>query len=295
MNKVFCDYLSITTPLEYGDSVLLAVEEFFNGFYAERTKPNEFRSSSGGAFYWGDRNGVRWYNSSGRLLEDLRSANLLPSFLSCFCFTESDLIIPHRVTKLDLALDSRIFPPDEILRVSSLGMSGQVSLTRKAVAVSAVKELLSPSIYSPTHKTGTVYFGRRGYHDVVLRVYDKRQERLSAGMPDIPDTVRYELTLALDGVSLKDVVEPHNLFWSYMCSNLLSKPFYTPWRASNEPYALKRSGKLPALKLKHCVEESKELERLIKQSLSVGEKGVDYLCSLIKQRAAALASPSLTA
>lgn len=288
MNDIFCDYLSVTTPLEYGDSVLQAVEQFLTGFYAERTKQNEYRSSSGGAFYWGDRNGVRWYNSSGRWLEDLRLAHLLPSFLSCFWTIESDLIIPHKVTKLDLAFDVNCNAPADILRVSSLGYSGQVSLTRKAVSLSAVKELLAPCIYSPSQKTGTVYFGRRGYHDVVLRVYDKRQERLSAGMPDIPDTVRYELTLALDGMSLKDVVEPHNLFWSYMCSNLLSKPSYTQWRPSNEPYKLKRPEKLPALKLKHCVQESRELERLIIQSMRVGEKGVDYLCSLIRQRAASL-------
>jgi hypothetical protein len=292
MSEVFCDYLSLTVPLEYGESVLSNVDSFLLGFYSERTKPNEYRSSSGGSFYWGSRNGVYWFNSSGRWLEDLRVAALLPSFLQCFCLHESDFIIPHKVTKLDLAYDLPLFPPDEIARVSSLGFSGEVSLTRKAISSKHYKELIGACLYSPGHRTGTVYFGRRGYHNVVLRVYDKRQERLSAGRPDIPNTVRYEQTNSIPGISLRDVVTPHDLFWSYMCPKILPKPSYTVWTPLDSSYALNRTKPLPALKLKHCVEESMELERLIKRSLLVGEKGIDYLCSLIRRKASAMAKAS---
>lgn len=283
-SEPFCDYLSLTTPVDVLPVLLESVREFFKSFNVNLEGDSCYRSESKGSFLWGTRHNVAWLSTSGAFLGDLRAAGMLNNYLTSLMSHAELGYIPHRVTRLDLTVDELSYPPDKLDRAYSLGVSGQVSLTRKAVRSTSIKKIYSPVLYDDSGRdTGTVYFGHRATSKVRLTCYDKTQERFSKGV-SIPPTTRYELGITGDmSVSLKDASNPSPCFYNFMPSNLLSKPFMAQWLASGEGYVLERRECLPSVKLKARMQQSSELKAQLKVAAQVGAHGFDYFVHVARQ------------
>jgi len=280
----FCDFLSLTTPVDVLPVVLESVREFFRSFNVNLEGDSCYRSASKGCLLWGTRHNVAWLSTSGAFLSDLRAVGMLNNYL-CSLVSHPELgYMPHRVTRLDLTVDELSYPPDKLDRAYALGVGGQVSLTRKAVKSSSIKKIYSPVLYDDSGRdTGTVYFGHRATSKVRLTCYDKTQERFAKGVV-IPPTTRYELGVTGDmAISLKDAANPAPCFYNFMPSNLLSKPFMVEWQASGEGYVLERRECLPSVKLEARMQQSSELKAQLKVASQVGAHGFDYFVTIARQ------------
>jgi hypothetical protein len=283
-SEPFCDYLSLTTPPDVLPMVLESVDDFFHSFNVNREGDSCYRSASRGTFLWGTRHNVAWLSVSGGFLADLRAIGMLNNFLSSLISHPDAGYMPHRVTRLDLTVDELSYPPDKLDRAYSLGVSGAISLTRKAVTPKSIKKIYSPILYDDSGRdTGTVYFGHRATSKVRLTCYDKTQERYSKGVV-IPPTTRYELGVTGDmSISLKDASNPAPCFYNFMPSNLLTRPFVVDWQAHGEGYVLERRECLPSVKLKARMQQSSELKAQLKAASMVGAHGFDYFVTVARQ------------
>lgn len=124
--------------------------------------------------------------------------------------------VPHRVTRMDLALDVLTDPAAHLGALMADGL--EVRLGRK----------VAPRRAFLTDGQGfTVYFGARSAH-IKARVYDKSAEMKARHHVEIPPTLRVELTVERHvRPSLKDAAAPQALFWHY-CGALLPKPAHVP-------------------------------------------------------------------
>lgn len=137
---------------------------------------------------------------------------------------------PHRITRLDAALDFRVDAPRELLRyrrrVSQTGH--QISLTQRPAPVTW---MLGPD--SDGRETGTMYVGKRGKNQVIARVYDKAHEVSQRSGSIIEPTLRFEIEVhGSTGKSrnpcLNDVYDPRPVFWEFASPALLDRPSDVP-------------------------------------------------------------------
>jgi hypothetical protein len=283
-SPVFCDYLTLTTPKDSLSSMIDSLLSFFKHFTVTQEGEYCYRSVSGGSLTYGTRQAVSWMSASGSFLSDLRLAGLLNDFLLSATNHPETGYIPHRLTRADLTLDESSYPPDKLDRAYSLGVSGQVSLTRKAVSSKAVKKIYSPVLYDDSGRdTGSVYFGNRATSKVRLLCYDKTQERFQKGLK-IPPTTRYELTVTGDvGIGLKDVSCPSPCFYNYIPKNLLPVPSDNVWLPGGAGYVLERREQLPMVKLKNRMAQSSELKAQLVLVSQMGDPGLEHYISLIRK------------
>ena len=137
---------------------------------------------------------------------------------------------PHRITRLDAALDFRVDAPRELLRyrrrVCQIG--NQISLTQRPTPVTW---MLGPD--SDGRETGTMYVGKRGRNQVIARVYDKAHEVAQRNGSVIDPTLRFEIEIhGTTGKSrnpcLNDVYDPRSVFWEFASPALLDRPSGVP-------------------------------------------------------------------
>lgn len=146
-------------------------------------------------------------SASGGALDYIRSSGLEPEFLDIL--TDS----PHKVTRLDLALDrpcdmANLMP--RLLRDHSSGLR----LRPKGKLVRPVR---FDELRADGERSGSVYYGERA-DALSLRVYDKTLERFKKAGLELPDQyTRYEFTYGRDykGVTLADYCDPAPLFWHH--------------------------------------------------------------------------------
>jgi hypothetical protein len=224
--------------------------------------------SDGGTAKVQNRGLVLWVSFSGRLLAVLRASGAFRDLLGLLC------TVSHRVTRLDASLDVLEDAPAHLVKVFRSARRGRVQLGQRPVPRSAIGRILRPAIYNLDTLTGSVYVGLRG-DDRRLLVYDKRNERLDAGLEDPGPWTRYELTVGKggrSGVSLRDAEDPTALFWSVLGSQVLPKPDGVPdWQPAGEGFTLPKPAAVSAVsRLNQAAEHSDALAGLVKLAASLG-------------------------
>jgi hypothetical protein len=201
-----------------------------------------------------DKGRVGVASFSGGCLAAIQSAGVMLEFLRALSS------VPVRVTRIDAAVDVPEPSEPHLSAVYSRGVAGVVSLTRKAVLPTSVRSTMGPALYGLGADTGTVYLGQRGKNDVVVRVYDKRQEVMSRTGVDLGHSLtRYEVESHLPGASLRDAWDPTALFWHFMAGvspDLLPAPAdVPPWVAGDMSLDLPPVVVLdPATRLRNFIE-----------------------------------------
>jgi len=151
-------------------------------------------------------------SASGAFLSALRVAGLFRDFVNVLG------LVPHKVTRLDAALDVAIDAP-VILSALCSSYEGSFKFGRKSLRTKTIFETRE----SDGVLTGTWYAGHMSKARVSGRVYDKQQERLNYGKV-IPPLTRYELTFRKDyGCSLWDALMPKSIFYTHS-SGLVEPP-----------------------------------------------------------------------
>ena len=260
---VFCDWLDVTfhrdrNPVGSLASLLLSAG-------AEVVTDGVYRFGEG-TVHMGQRYGVLRVSASGGALAHMRVFGCFMDWLSVISEW------PHRITRLDAALDVDRDGADVLDELRHTYPTGQVNLGRKALPVA-----LLLAVRPDGRETGSFYVGRRSRARATARVYDKRQERLDKRGRDGSPRTRYEVTVKQDyGATLRDAAEPERLFWHVASPALLERPADVPewspdwsqgWRADPRPDLL------PAEVLGRRVTNSPELALLLDIADEMGPNG----------------------
>lgn len=287
-HPIICDWLDVTfspdcAPWPSINRILLDA-----GFEAESADRASFTYRLGRGFVkFGPSRGSLRASFSGAACAALRDHGAWDDLLSELSS------VPHRVTRVDAALDLSIDGADMVDLMRQRYPSGQVNLSRKAVATSLVLAVRP----SDGRETGTWYAGRYSKARFTARVYDKAWQLLQKFGEIIPPRTRVEVTASGgdSGATLRDAAEPAALFWHLASPAILDAPegapVWTPnrdlgWVAPTKPFD-------PAALLKRRVESLAMLDALVLVADELGPNGRDYLLSLLEKRLRA--SPGLPA
>lgn len=291
---VFCDYLSVTySPVAsmVDEARLWLLNAGAYTSYSEGRKHSlRFPQCSDGLVHLEESAAWARVSASGQILSHLRSHSLYDEFLSLLADE------PHRVTRLDAALDVPFDGADVVPALYRSFLNGSARLSHKPLPVT-VNLRLRPS---DLRETGTLYIGTRGKAKITAAVYDKAFERFDKHGLVIPPTTRYELRFAGIDCSLRDAADPRALFWKYASPGLLSiPPGYDPpaWVSGDNSYdwSYQRSAPTSDQRLSYRVETSLDLHDLARLAVTVGPRGRERLDYLIRKRLDALFEADLPA
>lgn len=272
-SEVFCDWLDVTySPEDFPDAdavvFLLSV--------------GAVALPGGGAYRLGEVGVVRVdsnrrcgrISASGGALAALREAGHWMGYLSLLASS------PHRVTRLDVAVDTNEKGPEVVAHLRAL-YPQKVKLSHKPIGV---RSMLAPNLAG--EETGTWYAGHRSKAEVTARVYDKAWELWEKRGEMVPPRTRYEVTVRKGvGPTLRDAAEPTRLFWAYAAPALLERPPGVPdwvpgwgdgWSYVPPPVDY-------AAALRYRVETSEELASLVTLAERVGPGGREYLLRLLRK------------
>lgn len=291
-HPIICDWLDVTfspdcAPWPTVNRILLDA-----GFDAESSDRVTFvYRLDGAAVIFGPSRGSIRASFSGSACATLRR-------LGVWCDLLGELAsVPHRVTRVDAALDLSIDGAEMVALMRQRYPSGAVNLCRKAVPTSVVLSVRPDGL-----ETGTWYAGRMTKARYTARVYDKAWEALQKRGEILPPRTRVEVTAkgGDSGATLRDAAEPAALFWHLASPAILDAPegapVWTPnrdlgWVAPTKPFD-------PAALLKRRVESFAMLDALALVADELGPNGRDYLLSLLEKRlqaSAGLPAASVTA
>lgn len=211
-SPAFCDWLDVTYSPDrtVHDDLTL----FLTGgdFEFSRDGSGVF-SPNNGFLKYGVMYGVYRVSASGKFLAHLRSIGAFSDFVWLLG------TVPHRVTRLDAALDVERDGADVLAELRSRHPQS-VKLSRKSMGVTVLSRVRSDG-----RETGTFYVGHRSKARLTARVYDKQDELFCKEGLLVPPRTRYELTFRKDkGVTLRDAYEPDLVFWSHVGPLLEGRP-----------------------------------------------------------------------
>lgn len=189
---------------------------------------------------------------------------------------------PHKVTRLDAALDLPIDAADVISALVARYPDGRVNLGRKALPVTRLV-----STRADGRDSGTYYVGHRTAARFTARVYDKSLEAWEKRGEAIPVTTRFEVTARKDsGATLRDAGLPESIFWHIAAPALLKRPEGIPVWSPNLDAAWSAPVRVfdPAETLRRRIEGSAELDALLAVADAMGGSGRSYLLHLLSQR-----------
>ena len=300
-SPAFCDFVSCTTPGDYYPDVSAALLEVVRSAGGTDEREGSVQLGTRGIFRHSKKYGVGVYSLSGDALAELRKHRTAFDWLGEWLTIIGE--VPHRVTRLDAAVDVAAEGSTVVQNFYRRARRGLVRLTQKAVRPQEVSRYFGASIVTG-HETGTVYVGVRGKRDVIARVYDKRQELLRQvarehaltpeliALNDPGPLTRYELELGRKvGVTLRDVYEPASVFWHYARESLL--PQLAPADVGSwEPHALgfsvPRSESLPSQQLRLLLDNSLDVKRAVTLADRCGPHGRDLLCRWLQAMESAI-------
>lgn len=281
---VFCDYVQVTVPTGSWRDTREAVQPVLDAVGMSIEVDDE----RAGRVLWrsGDGTvsakrigGVVALGASGSVLAGLRMAGLLHRYLAELGSQ------PHRVTRLDATLDvaERTAPVIERLANAVVSSDG-VALSRKRVSPRHCTRYVTRTAQGDD--TGTLYLGS-AQADVRLCLYDKQQERIDKGLPDVGHPLtRYELRLrGGTGITLRDAAAPASVFWHYMAPAILPRPAgVAEWDAHGSGFALELADvPLPAARLVRRVQASAEAAALVRLADEAGPYGFALLCTELRK------------
>ncbi|MNN15154.1 Replication initiation factor [compost metagenome] len=189
---------------------------------------------------------------------------------------------PHKVTRLDAALDLPLDAAQVIEALCARYPDGRVNLGRKALPVTRLV-----STRADGRESGTYYVGHRTAARFTARVYDKTLEALEKRGEVMPTTTRFEVTARKDsGATLRDAGLPEAVFWHIAAPALLKRPEGIPVWSPNTDAAWAAPARVfdPAETLRRRVEGSAELDALLAVADAMGGSGRSYLLHLLSRR-----------
>jgi len=212
---VICDYVDVTCSPD--DSFVERLIDWLTiqGFVVEFSDPSgsSFRIGSGILRISTKFNHHR-ASASGACIGILREQGLFRDYVNLLGS------VPHKVTRLDVALDVAIDAPIVLGNLSKVYCDGEFKFGRKSLRTKTLLEHRE----SDNLLSGTWYAGHSTQARVTARVYDKQLERARYGIITPPLT-RYELTFRKDyGCSLWDVLMPTSLFYTHASHILVDPP-----------------------------------------------------------------------
>lgn len=286
-SEVFCDYLDVT----YSPSTDVVGSEFKQGsivtWLLSTGAVCKSRDLTTSVFSVGD-SGIIKLNNNDRFSRVSASGSVLAHFRAQGLFMEylSELSAsPHRVTRLDAALDVNRDGADVIAEMRSRFSSGSASLGRKSLKVTYLT-----GVRSDKRETGTCYFGHRQRARHTARVYDKAHEALEKRGESLPPTTRYEITARGErdrpSPTLRDAAEPTSLFWHVASPTLLTSPDnVAPWVAGDgESWVFKRPELLPAEIVERKVNYNPDLDSIAQIASQDGQGGLKLMLRQIAQK-----------
>ena len=277
-DRVFCDYLSVTyAPDNVPD---LEVGRLFLDSGMSPTpavRPGVVGYSFGGSVATVRKSG-HWakIEAPGQVLAHLRAQRQFLDYLSLL--SES----PHRVTRLDAALDVAEDFPQVRRRLHAQYPGMMANLGRKVVKCS---ELVGPR--ADGQISGTYYVGRRGSTQTLLRVYDKMKEAADKRGQVLAATTRYEVEVGRKmGATLRDAAEPASLFYHVASPGFLERPpGVPPWESrAVGGWDHERTSCTPYERLKRFVGTSADLDTMLRLAEDLGPHGLETLARLIQRR-----------
>lgn len=276
----FCDYLDVTyapddCPFPEVNAFLLGL-----GFGLSRDTGGSLvylpPKPSRGALVIQHRSRFARISASGMVCAYLRSVSAWDEYLILLANS------PHKVTRLDAALDLPTDGADALQVFQSRYPTGYAVLTRKALPLDYITGVRPDGRY-----TGTVSFGYGTAARFKAKVYDKAWEALQKRGEQLPPTTRFEVTACKDaGATLRDASIPSSLFWHIASPALLQTPpeGIAMWEPNSDfLYTTQPRQFDPAETLRRRVERSPELEAFAVLADSMGESGREYLLSLIRK------------
>ena len=190
---------------------------------------------------------------------------------------------PHKVTRLDAAMDLAMDGADLVAAMRARYPSGEVSLGRKAIRTSTFL-----NVRADGRETGTWYAGHRSRARVTCRVYDKAHQMLEKYGYLLPPTGRVEITgRDGSGVTLRDAAEPTAFFWHVSSPALLKAPEGIPmWQPNSDLGWTSQPREFNAVAfLQRRLEAlAPELDALCEAADSIGPEGRAYLLRMIERR-----------
>lgn len=276
---IFCDWLDVTyspdcAPFPAVNRLLLSA-----GFEAESADHTSFTYRLGRAFVmFGRSRGSMRASFSGAACSLFRNLGLWSELLSELSS------VPHRVTRVDAALDLPMDGADLVDLMRRRYPGGTANLSRKASPTSSMLAVRP----SDGRETGTWYVGNHKRTRYTARVYDKAWEALQKRGELMPPTARVEVTAkgGDSGATLRDAAEPAALFWHLASPAILDAPegvsVWTPNRDLGWE-APKRDFDAAAL-LRRRVESLATLDALAAVADELGPEGRSYLLGLLETR-----------
>ena len=282
--EVFCDKLSVTSPLEELDAIavqlrpLLDASGFSLEFEAERQ--SLYRAPTGGTVFIGTRPAwaVARVAASGTAIEQLRDVGLWGNYLAALAGR------PHRVTELDATYQLPVDAAPIVLETAARAYAGGIQLSRKAIRRTDVHEELGFDIWG--NKTGTVYVGPRNA-EIRGKCYDKRWERWVRAEIDIGPMTRWEIRFRSQvGCTLRDAYAPEVLFWHHASRGLLEAPAVVhPWSPHSEGYTLPiKIVSTAAERMARKLDFSPDVDRLLELARECGPGGLDLLFARLTRK-----------
>ena len=273
MTGIFCDWLDVTTPPDREHELRASVGHLVCAAFGSKVH-DDLYSLGAGKVSIGFKYGVFRVSISGACVRCLEAQGLWENMLAELGDG------PHRVTRLDAAVDFNLDGADALAMLQAAYPLGKVRLSQRPIKVT---ELVGTR--ADGRKTGTWYAGHRSGAEITCRVYDKAQQTLDTRQEEIPPRTRAELTIR-KGCTLRDAYQPDRVFWHYMAPAIVERPSEAPEWSSGwaEGWTMEKIDILPAQRLKRLIERSPDLAAIVELADSLGPHGRSMALRQIEQR-----------
>ena len=279
MVAIFCDYLDVTFAPD--DCPFPEMNQFLLGCDFKVTRDTGgsvmyVPPAGRGAILITHKSRYARISASGGISAYLREHSLWDDYL--FILGTS----PHKVTRLDAALDAPTDGAAAIALYQERYPSGSLVLTRKSLKIDYIVAVRPDGMY-----TGTMSAGYGTAARFKAKVYDKAWEALCKRGEHLPPTTRFEVIACKDsGATLRDAALPEALFWHIASPALLQRPEGVPdWEPNMTcNYASPKRSFDPAETLRRRIEHSAELDAFAMLADSMGGAGREYLLHLLQKK-----------
>jgi len=273
ITEVFCDWLDITTPPDREHALRTSLGLLIVGCFGSKLT-DDLYDLGGGKIKISVMRGVFRVSVSGACIRVLVTQGYWETFLAEIGDG------PHRITRLDCAVDLDHDGADSIATLQAAYPRGEVRISRRPIRVT---EMLSTR--PDGRKSGTWYAGHRSGAEITCRVYDKALQVFETRGEVIPPRTRAELTVR-KGCTLRDAFEPDRVFWHYMAPSIFRKPSDAPEWSSRwaEGWTMEKIELLPVQRLKAYIERSPDLAAIFELSDAAGTGGREMALRLIEKR-----------
>lgn len=207
-SPVFCDWLDVT--FSPNDSPMDDIECWLakhggSVAFSDVSRGSVRYNYGGGSLVLESKGRFHRVSASGSVLSELRSKGLYRDYINLLGSC------PHKVTRLDAAVDISSDAPPILSELMSRYPDGLFNFGRKAIKMTSVLEVRPDGLSS-----GSVYMGQRSKARVMARIYDKQLQMLSVKGTIIEPCTRVELTFSKDyKQTLYDALMPESIFYAH--------------------------------------------------------------------------------